>query len=413
MKVFPSVKKISRLALVAAGTSAMLATMSAQAQVSDGVVRIGVMMDMSGPYSGAGGAGSVLAVKLAVEDMGGTILGKPIEVIEADDQNKPNVGINLARQWIENEKVDTIITGSASSIALGIQSMMKEKKKPVLFAGPVASDLTGKSCSPMGIQYVLDTYALANGSVSNLLKQGVKTFYFIVVDYTFGASWQADATKFIEAAGAKVVGSVKHPLGATDYSSYLLQAQASKADAIVFLNAGSDTTNALKQASEFRLTQKGQKIAVFGLNLNVVTATGLEVAQGLQFTAPFYWDRDEDSRNWAKRFMARNKGVAPDYNQTSSYSAAYHYLKAVRDAGTDEGMAVMAKMKATPINDFEMKNVKIREDGQVMRPTYGVMIKAPATSKYANDFYALSGEIPGDKIHRPMSEGGCDFVKAK
>ncbi len=189
MRVFPSVKKISRLALVAAGTSAMLATLPAQAQVSDGVVRIGVMMDMSGPYSGAGGAGSVLAVKLAVEDMGGKVLGKPIEVIEADDQNKPNVGINLARQWVENEKVDTIITGSASSIALGIQSMMKEKKKPVLFAGPVAADLTGKSCSPMGIQYVLDTYALANGSVSNLLKQGVKTFYFIVVDYTFGASW--------------------------------------------------------------------------------------------------------------------------------------------------------------------------------------------------------------------------------
>lgn len=411
MKVIPSIQRISRLTLVAAGATAFLAAVPAQAEISDGVVRIGVMMDMSGPYSGAGGAGSVLAVRMAVEDVGGTVLGKPIEVIEADDQNKPNVGINLARQWVENEKVDTIVTGSASSIALGIQSMMKEKKKPLLLAGPVASDLTGKSCSPMGIQYVLDTYALAKGSVSNLLKQGAKTFFFIVVDYTFGASWQADGTKFIEAGGGKVIGSVKHPLGATDYSSYLLQAQASKADAIVFLNAGTDTTNALKQAAEFKLAQKGQKIAVFGLNLNVVTATGLEVAQGLQFTAPFYWDRDDESRAWAKRFMARNKGVAPDYNQTASYSAAYHYLKAVKDAGTDEGIAVMAKMKATPVNDFEMKNVKIREDGQVMRPTYGVMIKAPATSKYANDFYAMSAEIPGENIHRPLAEGGCDYVK--
>ncbi len=411
MNAFPSIQKISRLTFVAAGAAALLAAMPAQAQLSDGVVRIGVMMDMSGPYSGAGGAGSALAVRMAVEDVGGTVLGKPIEVIEADDQNKPNVGINLARQWVESEKVDVIVTGSASSIALGIQSMMKEKKKPVLFAGPVASDLTGKSCSPMGIQYVLDTYALAKGSVSNLLKQGVKTFYFIVVDYTFGASWAADGTKFIEAGGGKVIGSVKHPLGATDFSSYLLQAQASKADAIVLLNAGTDTTNALKQAAEFKLAQKGQKIAVFGLNLNVVTATGLEVTQGLQYTAPFYWDRDDESRAWAKRFMARHKGVAPDYNQTASYSAAYHYLKAVKDAGTDEGVAVMAKMKATPINDFEMKNVKIREDGQVMRPTYGVSIKTPATSKYANDYYALSGEISGENIHRPLAEGGCDYVK--
>ncbi|QKV55361.1 ABC transporter substrate-binding protein [Comamonas antarctica] len=409
MNAFPSISPLSRLALLAGST--LLAALPAQAQISDDVVRIGVMADQTGTYSGNGGPGSSLAVRMAVEDFGGKVLGKPIEVTTADDQNKPNVGINMARQWIENEKFDTILGGSASSIAFGVSSMMKEKKKPYLIAGTVSSDLTGKMCSPMTVQFIVDTYQLANAGVTALLKQGVKSFFFITVDYAFGAAMQADATKFIEAGGGKVVGSVRHPLGASDYSSYLLQAQASKAQAIVVLNAGLDLTNALKQAAEYKLARNGQKVGVFGMTINSVSAMGLEVAQGLQITAPYYWDRNDESRAWAKRFMDKNKGVVPTYIHAGAYSATLHYLKAVQAAGTDEGVAVMAKMKATPVNDFSMKNAMIREDGQLIRPTYAIQVKTPAESKGKNDLYKVLEEIPGDKVFRPLAEGGCDFVK--
>jgi len=383
----------------------------AQAQISDNVVRIGVMSDQTGPYSGNGGPGSVLAVRMAVEDVGGKVKGAPIEVVVADDQNKPDVGTNLARQWIESEKVDAIVGGSASSIALSVTTLMKQHKKPYLIAGTITADLTGKSCSPMNFQFLTDTYALPKAGIQSLIKQGKKTFYFVSVDYAFGAALQAEATKFIEAAGGKVVGSVKHPLGATDYSSYLLQAQASKADAIIINNAGLDLSNTLKQASEYRLTKSGQVVSVFGITENVIDAMGLPVAQGLTFTTPFYWDRDNETRAWAKRFTDKNKGVPPTYIQAGAYSAALHYLKAVDAAGTDAGDAVAAKMKATPINDFEMKNVKIREDGQVMRPVYIVQVKAPGESKAKNDMYKIQGEIAPDQIFRPLAEGGCDLVK--
>ncbi len=409
MNAFSSIPKMSRLAAV--GSSLVLAAMSAQAQVSDDVVRIGVMADQTGTYSGNGGPGSTVAVRMAVEDFGGKVLGKPIEVIAADDQNKPNVGINMARQWVENDKVDTIVGGSASSIAFGVSSMMKEKKKPYLIAGTVSSDLTGKMCSPMTVQFIVDTYQLANAGVTALLKQGVKSFFFITVDYAFGAAMQADATKFIEAAGGKVVGSVRHPLGAADYSSYLLQAQASKAQAIVVLNAGLDLSNSLKQAAEYKLARNGQKVGVFGMTINTVVAMGLDVAQGLQITAPFYWDRNDESRAWAKRFMEKNGGVVPTYIHAGAYSAAMHYLKAVKAAGTDEGVAVMAKMKATPIDDFSMKNVMIREDGQAMRPTYAIQIKTRAESKGKFDLYKVGEEIPGAQVFRALADGGCDFVK--
>jgi branched-chain amino acid transport system substrate-binding protein len=411
MKIFQSVQSLSLHAVLAVGTATIFATVPAHAQVSDDVVRIGVMADQTGTYSGNGGPGSTLAARMAVEDFGGKVLGKPIEIVIADDQNKPNVGINLARQWIENDKVDTILGGSGSSIAFGVSSMMKEKKKPYLIAGTVSSDLTGKQCSPMTVQFIVDTYQLANAGVTALLKQGIKTFYFITVDYAFGAAMQAEATKFIEAGGGKVVGSVRHPLGASDYSSYLLQAQASKAQAIVVVNAGLDLTNALKQAAEYKIVRSGQKVSVFGMTINSVSAMGLDVAQGLQVTAPFYWNRDADSRAWAKRFTEKNGGVIPTYIHAGAYSATLHYLKAVQAAGTDEGVAVMAKMKAMPINDFSMKNVKIREDGQAMRPTYAITVKAPAESKGKYDLYKVGAEIPGDQVFRPMAEGGCEFVK--
>jgi len=383
----------------------------AQAQISDNVVRIGVMSDQTGPYSGNGGPGSVLAVRMAVEDVGGKVKGAPIEVVVADDQNKPDVGTNLARQWIESEKVDAIVGGSASSIALSVTTLMKQHKKPYLIAGTITADLTGKSCSPMNFQFLTDTYALPKAGIQSLIKQGKKTFYFVSVDYAFGAALQNEATKFIEAAGGKVVGSVKHPLGTTDFSSYLLQAQSSGAKAIVILNAGLDLSNSLKQAAEFRITKGGQSVSVFGMTINSVAAMGLETAQGLNITVPFYWDRDDASRAWSKRFMERNNAVVPTYIMAGVYSAVTHYLKSVQAAGTDAGPAVVAKMKATPVNDFMSKDVKIREDGQVMRPVYPVEVKSPAQSKGKNDFYTVGAAIPAEKVFRPLSEGGCDFVK--
>ncbi len=402
-----------RISPVAVCAALLLVCGAASAQVSDDVVRIGVMADQTGPYSGNGGPGSSLAVKMAVEDFGGKVLGKPVEVMVADDQNKPDVGLNIARKWLDTEKVDTVVGGSASSIALGVSTLMKERKKPYLIAGTVSAELTNKSCSPMNFQFLTDTYALPRAGVQSLMKQGVKSFYFITVDYAFGQAYQDDATKFINAAGGKVVGSVKHPLGATDFSSYLLQAQSSGAQAIVILNAGLDLSNALKQAAEYKITRGGQVVSVFGMTINSVAAMGLDVAQGLQLTVPFYWDRDEPSRDWSKRFMARNKGVVPTYIHAGAYSAAMHYLNAVKAAGTDDGATVAAKMKEMPINDFFSKDVKVREDGQALRPVYAVQVKKPSESKAPNDYYTVRAEIPPEQTWRPLSESACDYIKAK
>lgn len=383
----------------------------AQAQISDNVVRVGVMADMTGPYSGNGGPGSVIAVRMAVEDFGGKVNGVPLEIVVADDQNKPDVGLNLARKWVENDKVDAIIGGSASSIALGVQTLMKDKQKPYLLAGTLSSDLTGKACSPMSVQFLADTYAEAKGMVRTMLDQAVKSFFFITVDYAFGQAIQSDATRFIEAGGGKVIGSVKHPLGAPDFSSYLLQAQASGAKAIVVISAGLDLSNALKQAAEFRITRGGQIITTPGMTINSVTAMGLDVAQGMQFTVPFYWDRDSDSRAWARRYMEKSNGVVPTWIHAASYSAMLHYLRAVQAAGTDGGPAVMAKMRATPINDFQMKNVAIREDGQAMRPNYSVTIKSPTESKSRFDYYKVGATIPPEQAYRSLADGACPLAK--
>lgn len=408
MKLKRFVRSLTATA-VAGGAAAFV--LPAQAQISDDVVRIGIMADQSGPYAGNGGPGSTIALRLAVEDFGGKVLGKNVEVVVADDQNKPNVGINIARKWIEEDKVDTILSGSVSSIALGIQPFMKEKKKPYLMAGTMSTDMTGKACSPMTIQFITDTYALAKAGVLAMLGQGHKTFYFITVDYAFGKAYQDDATKFVEAAGGKVIGSVKHPLGTTDYSSYLMQAQASGATAIMLLNAGQDLINGLKQASEYRVAKDGRAVGVLGMTINNLVAMGLDSAQGLAFATPFYWDYNDETRAFARRFMARSGGVAPTFLQAGAYTAAMHYLKAVQAAGTDDGPAVMAKMKSTPVNDFSVKNAPIREDGMIMRPNYSVQVKSKSQSRDKNDVYIIKGVIPAEQLYRPMAEGGCDFVK--
>lgn len=405
--------KTKRLAhaLIPAG----LLTLSglAAAQISDDVVRIGYLADQSGPYASNGGPGSELAIRMAVEDFGGKVNGKAIEIIVADDQNKPDVGTNIARRWLDADKVDAIITGSASSIALGVSSLAKQARKPFMAAGSATADLTGKACSPMNFQFVIDTYFMPKSSMQALLQQGVKTFYFIAVDYAYGAMLASESARFVEAGGGKVVGSVKHPLGTTDFSSFLLQAQASKAQAIVLMSSGADLTNALKQASEYKIQQQGQIVTSTGMTINAVSAMGLEVAQGLRYVDPFYWDRDDESRAWSKRFMAKHKGVAPNYLQAGAYSATLHYLKAVAAAKSDDGPTVVAKMKATPVNDFQMKNVAIREDGQVLRPGYVVQIKSPAESKAPFDYYKVGAVIAADKVWRPLAEGQCDFVTKK
>jgi branched-chain amino acid transport system substrate-binding protein len=405
--------RATRAATALAATLACALAGPAAAQISDDVVRIGIMSDMAGPYSGNGGPGSVLAARMAIEDFGGKVNGKPVELVVVDDQNKPDVGLNAARKWIEVDKVDTILGGSASSIALGVQTLLKEKQKPYLIAGTVSDALTGKSCSPMAVQFLVDTYSLPKAGVKTLLNQGIKTFFFVTVDYAFGAAFQAAATRFIEEGGGKVVGSVKHPLGATDYSSYLLQAQSSGAKAIVILNAGLDLSNALKQAAEFKIADGGQAVSVFGMTINSVAAMGQDVAKGLTFTDPWYWDRTDESRAWAQRFMARFNNQPPTYIHAGNYSAVTHYLKAVQAAGTDAGPAVMAKMKATPVNDMTGKNMQIREDGQLLRPVYAVRVKAPGQVKNKVDAYEVIGELPADQVFRPLPEGGCDFVAKK
>lgn len=383
---------------------------SASAQISSDTIKIGVLGDMTGMYAGSGGPGTLLGARMAVEDFGGQINGKPIEVVVADDQNKPDVGSNIARRWIENENIDAIVMGSTSSIALNVSSMLKQHDKIMLISGSGTADLTGKACSPNNFQFVFDTYMLPKAGVSALMSKGFKTFYFITVDYTFGANMQNEAAKFIEAAGGKVLGSVKHPMGTSDFSSFLLQAQASKADAIVILNAGMDTANTIKQAKEYRITESGTGLAVFGLTINTVVAMGLDTAQGLRITTPFYWDRNPETRAWSERFMARNNGVIPTQHNAGAYSAVTHYLKAVQASNSDKGSVVSAQMKATPVNDFQMKDVPIRADGQVMRPVYSVQIKKPSESTGPNDLYTVLEELPAEAVWRPLAEGGCDFV---
>ncbi|MBU4610417.1 ABC transporter substrate-binding protein [Achromobacter sp. GG226] len=400
-----------RLGAAIAGAASLGTTALAQG-ISDDVVRIGVLNDQSGYFSTELGNGAVIAARMAIEDFGGTVNGKKIDLIVADDQNKPDVGMAIARRWMDVEKVDAILGGSISPLAIAVSGLMRDKQKPYLISGSGTADLTGKACSPMSIQFVYDTYSLPKAAVKALSEQGKKTWFFITVDYGFGTQMQEDATRFIEAAGGKVVGAIKHPLGATDYSSHLMRAQASGADVVVFANAGPDFINAVKQAAEYGLNDGNRVLTGFGVTPNMVLGVGLEATQGMQFADPQYWNKDEPSREWSERFMKQNGGRAPTYQQAGSYSAVMHYLKAVQAAGTDEGPTVMAQMKATPINDFSMKDVHIREDGQAMRPMQLVQVKSPAESKSRYDIYNVRGTLPAESVWRPLAEGGCGFITA-
>jgi branched-chain amino acid transport system substrate-binding protein len=391
----------------------MASTLANAQGVSGNVIRIGVMNDQSGPYADNCGPGSVAAAKLAVEDAGGAVNGKKIEIVVADDQNKPDVGAATAQKWVDNDGVDTIVGCSASSIALAVNDIMKARKKPYMLVGTASSAFTNEKCSPMTTQWVQDTYALPRATVKSLLAQGQDTWYFITVDYAFGKAWQEDSTRFIEQGGGKVLGSVLHPLNSSDFSSFLLRAQASKAKVIALANSGSDFATVIKQAQEFGIPQGGQTLAPLGLFINATHGIGLNVLHGVRLTTPFYWDRTDETRAFAKRYQAAFNGRTPNEAQASTYSAVHHYLKAVAAADSDDGDAVMAKMRQLPINDFEMKDVPIRVDGQVMRPLYAARIKEPAESKYPYDYYQIVATIAAADAWRPASESVCGLLKTQ
>ena len=385
---------------------------SAADGISGDVVRIGIMNDQNGPYADNCGLGAVAAAKLAVSDFGGAVYGKKIELVTADDQNKPDIGVAIALRWLDSEGVDAIVGCSASSIALAVQDLMKSRKKPYLLAGTAGSIFTNDKCSPMTTQWMVDTYAQPKATVKSLLAQGIDSWFFLTVDYAFGKGWQADATKFIEAGGGTVVGSVLHPLNTSDFSSFLLTAQASGAKAIALANSGSDFANAIKQAQEFGLTQK-QLLVPLGLMISQTQGIGLHDLQNVRLTTPFYWDMTPESRAFAKRFSELVNGQILNEAKAATYSAITHYLKAVAATGTDDGDAVMKQMKDTPINDFEMKNVTIRADGQVMRPLYVARIKTPAESKYTYDYYEITGTIAPEDAWRPAQESACGLLKSQ
>lgn len=389
-------------------TAIMLAAGIAKA---DGL-KIGVLSDFSGPYADVLGEGSVAAAKLAVEDMGGKVLGMPIEIIQADTQNKPDIASAIARKWYENEGVDVIIGGSSSAAGLAIQEVAREKQHVFLITDSASSDFTGKACSPFGIHFSYDTYALSNGTALAMVKQGGKSWFFLTVDYAFGYALERDAAKFVQAAGGTVLGVVRHPLNANDFSSYLLQAQQSKANVIGLADASTDTVNAIKAASEFGIVEGGQKLAALLMHITDVEALGLKAAHGLVLTESFYWDLNDQTRAWTKRFMAlHNK--PPTMTQAGAYAAVLHYLKAVKELGGKEAKSVVAKMKAMPVNDMYNDNVQIRPDGRVLHAMYLMQVKAPAESKYPHDDYIVLAKTPGAEAYRPMSEGGCPMVSAK
>ena len=400
----------SLAAAVAAGLAFAASGGVANAQISDDVVKIGVLTDMSSLYADATGKGSLVAVQMAVDDYGGKVKGKPVEVISADHQNKPDVGVNIARNWYDNDKVDAIFDLPTSSVALPVSALTREKNRININSGGGSSDITGAACSPNTVHWTYDTYALSNVAGKAMVQRGEDSWFFITADYAFGAALERDAANVVKETGGKVLGGVRHPLNSSDFSSYLLQAQASKAKVVALANAGGDTTNALKQASEFGLMKGGQKLIALLLEITDVHSLGLKDAQGLILTDAFYWDHDDETRAFSKRFLDK-VGNMPTMIQAGLYSATMHYLKAIEAIGTDEAPKVMEQMRAMPINDFFARNGKIRIDGRMVHDMYLFEVKKPEESKGEWDLYKLLATVPGDEAFRPLDKGGCPLVK--
>jgi branched-chain amino acid transport system substrate-binding protein len=372
-------------------------------------VKIGVLNDMSSLYADIGGKGSVESAKMAAEDAG-MVLGKPVEVISADHQNKPDVGSSIARQWYDTDGVDVITDVPTSSVGLAVNEVSRDKRKLALFVGPATSDLTGPKCSPYAASWVYDTYALAHVTGSAVVKAGGDTWFFVTADYAFGHALERDTADVVKANGGKILGDVKVPLSTPDFSSFLLQAQGSKAKIIGLANAGGDTINSIKQGAEFGIVEGGQKFAALLFFLTDAHSLGLKTAQGLQLTAPFYWDMNDETRAFSKRFAAR-VGHPPTFTQAGVYSAMHAYLDAIKTIGTREPLKVMEQLRSKPINDFMTKNGKLRIDGRLVRDMYLFEVKKPSESKGPWDYYKLIQSVPGDQAYRPLDAGGCPLVK--
>jgi branched-chain amino acid transport system substrate-binding protein len=387
------------------------ASMAAQAQISDGVIKIGVLSDMSSLYSDIGGPGSVVAARMAVEDFGAAKKGMKVEIVSADHQNKPDVGSGIARQWYDTDKVDAIFDVPTSSVALAVNEITREKKKAFIISGAASSDLSGKACSPNSVHWTYDTWMLANGTGSAIVKTGGDSWFFVTADYAFGHALERDTEAVVLKNGGKVNGKVRHPLNTQDFSSFLLQAQSSKAKIIGLANAGGDTTNAIKQASEFGIVKGGQNLAGLLVFISDIHGLGLNIAQGLIFTESFYWDLNDGTRAFAKRFAAANNGKYPTMVQAGVYAGMLHYLKAVEAAKTDDGTTVVAKMKEMPTDDPLFGKGRIRADGRKVHPAYLVEVKKPSESKGPYDYYKVRSTIPADQAFRPEKDGGCALVK--
>ncbi|WLA87345.1 ABC transporter substrate-binding protein [Bradyrhizobium elkanii] len=385
--------------------TALLIPGAAAAQISDGVVRIGVLTDMSGPYADNTGPGSLVAVKMAVDDFGGKVAGAPIDIVSADHP-KPDVGLARARQWFDQDGVDAIVDVPSSAVALGVQQLARIKNRVLIVSGGGTSDLTGASCSQTTVHWTYDTYAFGNALGTEMVKRGYSSWFFLTVDYALGQALERDATEAVKRAGGTVVGSVRHPINTADFSPFVLRAQASKAKIVALANGGADTANAVKQAQEFGLAAGGQQLAAFGMQIHDTRALGLQLTQGMIITQAFYWDRDEATREWSERFLKIHGKMPTDF-QAGLYSAVTHYLKSIAALKSDEAKAVVDKMKELPVHDFFAPQGMVRRDGRMVHDIYVLEVKKPSESKRDWDFYKVLATIPGELAFRSLADGGC------
>ncbi|GGC52902.1 ABC transporter substrate-binding protein [Chelatococcus reniformis] len=395
--------------LLAAALTAWAAP--AAAQISDAMVKIGVMGDMTSFYADIAGPGSVVAARMAAEDFGGTVLGKPIVIVAGDHQNKPDIGSAIARAWYDAEQVDAIADVPNSGVGIAVHEITREKKKVLLGSGTSLTDLTGSKCSPNSVIWTFDTWSLANGTGRALMEAGGRTWAFVTADYAFGHQLERDTARVVQDGGGQVLATIRHPLNTPDFASFLLRAQGTGAQVIALANAGADMANAVKQASEFGIEQKGQRLAALVAFITDVHALGLKAAQGLLLTEAFYWDLNDGTRAWSRRFAERNGGKYPTMVQAGVYAAVLHYLKAIEAAKTDDGTTVVEAMKAMPSNDPLFGEGRVRADGRHIHPMYLFQVKKPSESAAPYDYYKLVGSIPADKAFRPMGEGDCYLVK--
>ncbi len=394
---------------VAVASALAFTALPASAQVSNDTIKIGFITDMSGVYADVDGPAGADAIKMAIADFGGNVNGKKIEFVTADHQNKADIAASKAREWFDQQGVDMLIGGTNSATNLAMAKVAAEKKKPFIAIGAGTSRLTNEECTPYTVHYAYDTAAMSRGTAAALTKQGSKDWFFLTADYVFGMSLEKDASDVVKATGGRVLGSVRHPLAASDFSSFLLQAQNSKAQVLGLANAGGDTVNSIKAAAEFGVNKK-MKLAALLMFVNDVHAVGLNITQGMYLTDGWYWDTNDETRAWAKKFMARNK-KAPSMLHAADYSAATFYLNAVKAIGTDDGDKVMAKMKSTKINDFFAKNGVVRPDGRMVHDMTLMQVKTPAESKYEWDYYKVVQTIPGDQAYMTKAETKCVLWK--